>query len=248
MTRVHTEDLCAVCQNTAIVAALTIALNGAMLYSGSPWIAGRRPISLFTSWTARRQTQRQRRWLPGGMSLGREVCPPEEPEPVKKKGWPNSSDKYLMTPSICMYLRKKHSKPRHAFMSEWVVLVIWDAVSWVGPSLSFLIVMVINPLALSAEQTEVAFEELGSHYHARTPDQHTNGIQARPGRQQAFPWPIVISSPCRRSPPLFFLKKFEVICQKFKKIQSAKKIDFVCVRIGELIKGAKKLPLSECGW
>lgn len=45
------------------------------------------------------------------------------------------------------------------------------------------IVMVINLLALSAEPSEVAFEELGSHYHTTTVGQQTKSIQQGNARE-----------------------------------------------------------------
>lgn len=56
-----------VSKQRAIVATLTIAPNGPMLYSGSPWIALQPLISLFTSWTTHSQTEKTKATASGGV-------------------------------------------------------------------------------------------------------------------------------------------------------------------------------------
>lgn len=164
----HSGPVCSVLKHRAIVATLTIVPNGPMLYSGSLWIALQPLISLFTSWTAHSQTERQRQWLPGS-ALEQKACPPrallkslrELPacEENVRKGLPNNLDKDAVTLSICLRLRK--SKPPASVCEDKVILVISYAVSRAGPPLSVPIVMLINLLALSPEQSEVAFWRAG---------------------------------------------------------------------------------------
>lgn len=106
-------------------------------------------------------------------------------------GLANNLDKDAVTPSICLHFRK--SKPPVAICDEKVIPVTSCAASRVGPTLGVPIVMVINPLALSPEHSEVAFGEPERHYHATTQDLQTNSIQ-QGKRQQAFLWAIIILS------------------------------------------------------
>lgn len=144
---IHTNDLsahlgpvCRVSKHRAIVAVLTIVPNGPMLYSGSLWIALQPLISLFTSWTAHSQTERQRQWLPWS-ALGQKACPPkallkslrELPvcEENARKGcliiqtkmlWPRPSVRVLGNQSLLF-----------SICDEKVIPVISHAVSRVGP-------------------------------------------------------------------------------------------------------------------
>ena len=215
-TRVHTQDLCVMCENRAIVATLTIVPHGPMLYSGSLWIALQPLISLFTSWTAHSQTQRQRRWLrgecvrAGGSSTHRVCWRGSDCDEKIKKGCLIVRTKMLWPrPSVCILGNRKNPV---SLCDVRVILVTSYAVSRVDPTLSFPIVMLINLLALSPEQSEVAFEELGSHNNATSPG------PAQGSRQQAFLWAIFISSHRRWISPL---EEFGCIPLNFRKFQVA---------------------------
>lgn len=114
---VHLGAVC-LSKHCAIVAALTIVPNGPMLYSGSQWMALQPLISLFTSWTAHSQTERQRQWLLGSV-VGYTLCvsyhcPPkallkshrEVPACDDNMGLLNNLDKDAVTPSICLHFEE----------------------------------------------------------------------------------------------------------------------------------------------
>lgn len=127
----------------------------------------------------------------GGSALGQKACPPWRTvkEPLRapclwrkcKEGLPNSLDKDAVPcPSVCIlgnqsllfpFVMRKSSRSSRMQCPELALLSV-------SP-----IVMVINLLALSSEPSEVAFEELGSHYHATTVGQQTKSIQQGNARE-----------------------------------------------------------------
>lgn len=180
-----------VSKHKSIVASLTIAPNEPTLYSAFLWMLLQPVISLFTSWTAHTQTERQRarllRSVWGQKARQRAALSQRQQRPPRlwlqrEERSPHNWDKAVVTPpppplqSIC--LRDIKASVCH---SRWESQRghLACRVPWVTPPTPTLVTTFSwkwTYLPLSSEHSEVAFGEPRSHYRHIMWDQQTDAV------------------------------------------------------------------------